>query len=187
MTTHVETPSEYVRRILSYVEGKDALEVLRTTAGRLRSIVFGAPAAELRRQPAAGKWSGAQILAHLADSEIVAAYRIRMILARDGVAIQAFDQNEWASALRYDAAEPVESLALFDATRTANLRLLDRVDPRLHDNHGVHAERGRETVTHLVRLYAGHDLNHLAQIERLVPAPAGAPPFARSNPGDARS
>jgi hypothetical protein len=164
----VETPSEYTRRILSYVEGEDPLEVLRATPDRLRRIVQDTPVATLRRQPAPDRWSPAQIIAHLADSEIVGSYRLRMILAHNGIDIQAFDQNEWAANLAYEAADPDESVDLFDAARVANLRLLRRVDPRLHDNYGLHSERGRETVSHLIRLYAGHDLNHLRQIERIV-------------------
>jgi DinB superfamily len=164
----VETPSEYTRRILSYVEGKDPFAVLETTPGRLRTIVRTTSPATLRRQPAPGKWSPAQIIAHLADSEIVGSYRLRMIIAHDGVDIQAFDQDEWAANLAYEATDPAESVELFEATRVANLRLLRRVDPRLRDNYGMHSERGRETVSHLIRLYAGHDLNHLGQLERVL-------------------
>jgi uncharacterized damage-inducible protein DinB len=164
----VESPSDYTRRILSYADGKDPIAVLETTAGRLRSFVRNTPADVLRRQPAPGKWSPAQIMAHLADAEVVASYRLRMIVAHDGVDIQAFDQDEWAAALVYDAIDPQESVDLFEATRVANLGLLRRIDPRRHDNYGMHSERGKETVKHLIRLYAGHDLNHLGQIERVV-------------------
>ena len=163
-----ETPQEYTRRILSYVEGKDPLAVLETTADRLRTIVRTTAPAVLRRQLAPGRWSPAQIITHLADSEIVGSYRLRMILAHNGTDIQAFDQNEWAANLAYEAADPEESVDLFEATRVANLRLLRRVDPRRHENYGMHSERGRETVSHLIRLYAGHDLNHLGQIERIL-------------------
>ena len=164
----VETPAEYTRRILGYVEGKEPFSILEATAGRLRRIVERTADATLRRRPAPQRWSAAEIMAHLADSEIVFSYRLRMIIAHNGVPIQAFDQDEWATHLRYDAIDPAESVDLFDATRTANLRILRRVDPRLHENYGMHSERGRETVSHLTRLYAGHDLNHLAQLERLV-------------------
>ena len=164
----VETPAEYTRRILGYAEGADPWAVLQATPDRLRTIVRTTAPATLHRQPTPGKWSPAQIIAHLADAEIVGSYRIRMILAHDGVAIQAFDQNEWAANLDYEAADPEESVDLFAATRTANLRLLRRIDPRLHENYGLHSERGRESVTHLIRLYAGHDLNHLSQLERIV-------------------
>jgi uncharacterized damage-inducible protein DinB len=164
----VESPSEYTRRILSYAEGKDPLAVLEATAERLRQIVRNTPATVLRRQPGPGRWSPAQIIAHLADAEIVLGYRLRMILATNGVDIQAFDQDKWSANLAYESADPDESVDLFEATRVANLRLLRRVDPRLHENYGMHSERGRETVTHMIRLYAGHDLNHLGQIERIV-------------------
>jgi hypothetical protein len=109
-----------------------------------------------------------QILAHLADAEIVGAWRFRSVLAADGVPLQAYDQNAWANAFRYADTDPVASLQLFEVNRAATLLLLRRVDPSLHANHGLHAERGKETIEHLVRLYAGHDLNHLAQVERLV-------------------
>lgn len=163
-----ETPQEYTRRILSYAEGKDSLAVLQSTADRLRTIVRTNDPATLRRRPAPGRWSPAEIIAHLADAEVVSSYRLRMIVAHNGVTIQAFDQDEWAGNLRYDAIDPEESVELFDATRTANLRLLRRIDPSRHENYGMHSERGRETVSHLIRLYAGHDLNHLGQIERIV-------------------
>jgi uncharacterized damage-inducible protein DinB len=168
MPRQVETPSQYVQRILSNIEGKDPWQVLGATAGRLRAFVRDSPPNALRRKPAADKWSAVEILAHLADTEIVASWRMRSILAHDGVPIQAFDQDEWVRNLKYEASDPAESVDLFEATRTANLRLLRRVDPKQLENHGMHAERGRETVVHLIRLFAGHDLNHLRQIEELV-------------------
>jgi hypothetical protein len=164
----VETAAEYTSRILGFAEGKDAIAVLKATPGRLREIVRKTPAAVLRRQPAPGRWSPVEIIAHLADAEIVVSYRYRTVLAHDGAPIQAFDQDEWAANLAYESADAVESVDLFEATRVANLRLLDRVDRRLHENYGMHSERGRETITHMIRLYAGHDLNHLAQIEGMI-------------------
>lgn len=165
MSRHVETAPQYVQRILSNIEGKDPFEVLGATAGRLRAIVRDTPPNALRRKPAPDKWSPVEIIAHLADVEIVMSWRIRSIVAHDGVPVQPFDQDEWVRNLRYAATDPAESVALFEAARTANLRLLGRVDPTHLENHGVHPERGRETVSHLIRLIAGHDLNHLAQLE----------------------
>ena len=163
-----ETPAEYIRRILSFSDGKDARAVLEATPKRLRAIVQQTPSETLRRRPAPGRWSGAEIIAHLADAEIVASWRIRAVLGHNGAPLQAFDQDEWATNLAYEKADASESVDLFEATRVANLRLLDRVDPKLHENYGMHSERGKETISHLIRLYAGHDLNHLAQLEQLV-------------------
>jgi hypothetical protein len=170
----VETPAQYVQRILSNVEGKDPLEVLGSTAQRLRAIVRDMPSDALRRRARPDTWSAVEIIAHLADVEIVASWRFRSILAHDGVLIQPFEQDEWVTNLRYEATDPAESLELFEAARTANLRLLRRVDQKRLENHGMHPERGRETAAHLIRLFAGHDLNHLKQLQlpRLTtPAP----------------
>jgi hypothetical protein len=163
-----ETPQAYRDRILSNVGERDPLDVLCSTARRLRELTRGRTNEQLARKPDPSRWSVTQILAHLADAEIAGAWRFRSVLAWDGVPLQPFDQNVWADTFRYEDADPAASIQLFEVNRAATLALLRRVDPVLYANHGMHAERGRETVDHLIRLYAGHDLNHLAQIERLV-------------------
>jgi hypothetical protein len=163
-----ETTEQYVERILSFSEGRDPMAVLTNTPARIRALVDSTPIERWTTRPSPDRWSAAMILAHLADSEIVGAWRIRSILASDGVPVQAYDQDAWAAAFKYEEVEVQHSLAAFSAVRSSSLSLLRRVDePRL-DHHGMHAERGRETVRQLIRLYAGHDLNHLGQIERLV-------------------
>src|SRR5918999_4666786 len=95
MGKRVETPQEYVQRILGNLKGQDPMEVLGATAGRLRGYVRDTPLGVLRRRPAPDKWSGIEIIAHLADIEVVMGWRFRLILAHDGITVQAFDQDEW--------------------------------------------------------------------------------------------
>jgi tRNA-binding protein len=183
-----ETTEQYVDRILSNVGTDDPWTILASTPSRLRGCIVGRPRTQLEFKPGPDRWSVIEILAHLADSEVVGAWRIRSILATDGTALQPYDQDRWAATFRYSSSDPFESLDLFRATRSSSLSLLRRVDPSLHDNHGMHGERGKETVAHIVRLYAGHDRNHLGQIERLLaahPAPAFEPaPVQPPIPGD---
>jgi hypothetical protein len=163
-----ETPQEYTQRILSNIGDADPWDVLASTQSRLRHLVEGRSEDMLRRKTAPDRWSVAEILAHLADCEVVTGWRLRSILASSGAALQPFDQNRWADVFRYQQTPANDSLELFDANRRGNLRLLRGVDPALHENFGMHAERGRESISHLIRLYAGHDLNHLRQVEALV-------------------
>jgi hypothetical protein len=165
-----ETAQHYIDRILENVGERDPWQVLAGTASRLRALTAGRSRAELAHSPDPSRWSVVQILAHLADAEVVAGWRLRSILAQNGVPIQAFDQDRWAAAFKYAESDPAESLDLFGVSRRANLALLRRVDPALHTHHGLHVERGQETIDHLVRLYAGHDLNHLRQVEALCKA-----------------
>jgi hypothetical protein len=165
-----ETAEQYIARILSNVEGQDGLTVLGATAERLKALLALTPRSAWMRSPVPGRWSAAQVLAHLADVEIVTGWRVRSILASDGVPLQPFDQDAWADTFKYGEVDPAESLATFSAARASLLSLLARVDPSRQAHHGMHAERGKETVAHLIRLYAGHDLNHLKQIEALVRA-----------------
>jgi len=163
-----ETAQQYIARILAFSAGSDPRAVLASTAERLRTLVASTPSERWHHKPAPGTWSARAVLAHLADAEIVAGWRVRLILGQDGVLLQPFDQDEWANAFRYEDADVHESLATFSTTRASLLSLLTRVESGRLTHHGMHAERGVETIDHLMRLYAGHDLNHLAQIERLV-------------------
>ena len=170
-----ETPLQYRDRLLSLIRSRDPWEVLETTPMVIRRSVVGRTLEQLSWTPEPGRWSVTQILAHLSDTETVGAWRFRLVMAQNAVALQPFDQNEWAHAFRYENADPFESLELFAVTRAGTLRVLRRIDPALMDHYGIHGERGEESVRHLVNLYAAHDLNHLAQIERLL---AHAPPAA---------
>lgn len=163
-----ETFAQYTARLLSLSAGADPFQILASTPATIAAWISGRAAADLRRSPEPQRWSVAQIVAHLADSEIVFAYRVRMILSSPGVAIQAYDQDAWSRAQHAESSDPHRSLALFTALRESMVPLLRRLSPEELERYGMHAERGRESVRHLLSLYAGHDRNHLAQIERLL-------------------
>ena len=163
-----ETAAQYIARILSNSAGQDGLTILADTPRRLKALLDSSPRERWKQRPDPARWSAGEVLAHLADAEIVAGWRFRSILASNGAPLQAFDQDEWAGAFKYGEVDPSDSLATFTAARDSLLALLGRVDPARLEHHGLHAERGKETVAHLIQLYAGHDLNHLKQIEGLV-------------------
>jgi hypothetical protein len=163
-----ETPQEYTKRMLGNVEGVNPLKVEAGTAKKLERLLKGVPASKLRKRPAPEKWSVAEILAHLADSEIVRGWRMRQILGAPGTAIQAFDQNVWAISGHYEKRDPRKSLELFRVVREANLALLKSLRPEQWKHHGVHAERGEESIEHILQMNAGHDINHTKQVERIL-------------------
>ncbi len=163
-----ETPQQYITRIIAKVQDQDPLAVLESSPGKLAALIAGRPESELRRRPAPDKWSVAEIVVHLAEVEIAVGFRIRMILSANGTPIQAFDQDAWA--VRY-AGMPVEpALEMFRVLRAANVALLRSLTPAQWEQFGMHAERGKETLRHISRLAAGHDINHLAQIQALSAA-----------------
>jgi hypothetical protein len=165
-----ETAQQYIQRMLSNVKGQDPLRVQSSTAKRLERLVKAVPTSKLRKRPAPDKWSVVEIVAHLADTEIVGSWRIRAILGAPGTAIQAFDQDVWAVAGHYTKRDPRKCIEQFRVLREANLALVKSLTPEQWQQHGMHAERGQETVEHIVRMFAGHDLNHLQQIERILAA-----------------
>lgn len=163
-----ETAKQYKQRILGYTAGRDPARIQRATPARLARLLRGVPRPRLARRPAPGKWSVAEIVAHLADVELVAGYRLRLVVGAPGTPIQPFDQDRWAVAGRYGKRDPKRSLAHFSALREANLAFYRSLAPAQRKRYGMHAERGRETVADIFQLLAGHDLNHLRQIEAIL-------------------
>jgi hypothetical protein len=163
-----ETPQQYTQRILGYVEGKQPLAVQAATAKKLDRLIKGVSTARLRKRPAPGKWSVSEILAHLADGEIVGGFRMRLILGSPGVPIVAYDQEKWVTSGHYDRRDPRKSVEQFRVLREGNLALLKSLGPEQWKHYGMHSERGQESIEHIVRMFAGHDINHLQQIERIL-------------------
>lgn len=166
-----ETPVQYKARILRYLGARDPLSLLAAAPATLADLLARVPPGLLDRHPAPGKWSIREITSHLADDELVGAYRIRLILSAPGTDIQAFDQARWAVTGRYAMNDPVAALTLFRVLREANLALWRRLSAEEWDRSGVHAERGAESVRDIAAYYAGHDLNHFAQIEAILASP----------------
>lgn len=162
-----EETSAYVAALLELPGGADPLAVLEQTPVTLGLFLASIPVRADATPEAPGKWSIRHVVQHLADSDLVAGYRFRMILAHDRPALQGYDQDGWATRLRYEEIPTRESFDQFTALRRANLRLWTHLRPGDLSRVAVHAERGEESVEHMLRLYAGHDLLHLRQLERI--------------------
>src|SRR3954469_5994006 len=162
-----ETIEQYKTRIISNTEGKDPLDVQRQTAATLAALIKGRDAASLRRNPEPGKWSVTQIVAHLSETELAAAWRYRQMLEGAATNIIPYDQDLWEKLGDYANADLETSLELFRLLRERNLQLLDRLTPEQWEMFGIHGERGKESVRHLARMMAGHDVNHLEQVRKL--------------------
>lgn len=162
-----ETIDEYKGRILRYQAGADPLVLQAKAPDVLAALVEGLSAEHLGQRPAPGKWCIREIVAHLADDELVGAYRIRLILSAPGTAIQAFDQDVWAQRGRYSTRDIIDSLTLYRTLRVANLKLLQSLTAEEWDMFGVHAERGIESLRDIAMYFAGHDINHFRQIESI--------------------
>src|SRR5262249_16199069 len=105
-----ETPQQYTQRILGYMERRESLIVQAATARNLERLIKVVSTAKLRKRPAADKWSVSEIIAHLADAEIVIAFRMRMILGSPGAPVAAYDQDSWATAGHYDKRDARKSI-----------------------------------------------------------------------------
>ena len=163
-----ETAQQYTQRILANAQGQDPFKLQSATTKKLHRLIKGVPAAKLRKRPAPDKWSVAEILAHLADVEIVIGWRMRSILGAPGTPVQAYDQNAWVTSGHYDKRDPRKSIELHRVVREANLALLKSLSPDQWKHYGQHAERGEESIEHIVRMVAGHDVNHIRQIENIL-------------------
>jgi hypothetical protein len=134
----------------------------------LEQRIGGVAEAALRRPEAPGKWSVLQVIQHLADSELVMGYRIKMVLTQDRPPLPGYDQDQWAGEFHYDQAPLALALGQLRGLRAAHLHLWTRLTPPQLERVGLHTERGPESVGHLLRLLGAHDLVHRRQIDRIL-------------------
>lgn len=155
-----------------FLAGQEPLRVLVGTARHIEGILEELGPERANSAPAPGKWSAREIVCHLADCEMVFAFRLRQTLAEDHHVIQPFDQEKWAQT--YFAYPSHEALAAFNATRNWNLALLRSIPPDALSKKVTHPERGTMTFATIVLTMAGHDVNHLRQLDAIANKLAGA-------------
>ncbi len=161
---------EYREKMFNLIGDRNPLEILALTPSTLGDIVSTHSAALLRRRPFEGKWTPNEVIGHLTDSEWVDGYRLRLILGEDAPAILGTKQDLWVAALRHNEREPSELVEIFRTLRHFNLAVWRRTSPEDLQRIAQHNERGTESLGMLLRLLAGHDLSHLAQITRYIEA-----------------
>jgi hypothetical protein len=127
----------------------------------------GFPSESLAAHPIPGKWSAREIVHHLADSESTSAIRLRRLLVEDNPTIQGYDQDLFASKLRYNEREMAPSMEAFRSARSTTTQLLGLMSEDEWKREGTHSESGRYTPEGWLTIYAEHAHNHAAQIERL--------------------
>ncbi len=166
------TPEQREHAIAQYAAGYD--EVARA--------LEGFPPAHLATRAVAGKWSAAEILHHLADSEMTSALRLRRLLVEERPVIWGYDQDQYAARLRYAEREIGPALEAFRGARATTTQLLRSMTEEEWRREGWHTEDGHYTPEKWLEIYSVHAHDHAAQIARLKDTlksrPASASPEA---------
>lgn len=145
---------------------RDPFTILAETQERIPAIARALGTDGLKRTYAPGKWTAAQVMTHLADCEIAFGFRVRQIVAEPALPIQPFDETLWAR--HYDVAHGLIAATTFHSIRGWNLSLFRRLSADELARTAPHPTRGPETALTAIRIIAGHTLNHLAQLEKIL-------------------
>jgi hypothetical protein len=168
------TASVYTRALLDVLGSRDPVEVLSELMPWITERIRRVDQRILRVPEAAGKWSVIEVLQHLADSDLVFGFRLRMILTEDKPPLQGYDQDAWARTLKYSDVQFELAMDQLRSLRAANIHLLRQLSPVQLERSGLHSERGPESAGFLLRLMGGHDLVHRRQIDRILAAVSSA-------------
>lgn len=158
--------SRHMNPYASILGDRNPLEVMGATSERLCEVfdTLGPEGAALSVAP--GKWSAREILCHLADTELAFGFRLRQALAEAHHILQPFDQDAWARG--YASCDTKQALAVFSAIRQWNIAFIRTATPDEFSTRVSHPQRGEMTFNTLVEIMAGHDLNHLRQLETIL-------------------
>lgn len=143
---------------------------MRAVPDVLRALVASVDSGAIRRRPAEGEWAPVEIVAHLADGEDWALRRVKRMLAEDEPELEPFDQAALAIESRYIDLDMAEQLERFERLRAEHLAILDGLDDAAWARIGIHGEHGRMSVELYESHVAAEEVDHLAQLSRLVRA-----------------
>ncbi len=150
-----------------FLEGRDALKIISATPKTLRSLLKGLTPAQLKKQVNPGKWSMHEIVLHLADCELMFCSRCRLIAFEDHPHLAPFDQDRWNTAKLREKESTSDALARFESLRKTQISLYKALPADAMAKTGLHPERGHVSVRETFETAAGHDVNHLRQLEGL--------------------
>jgi hypothetical protein len=148
-----------------FIGSNDPFPVLESTAERIAALADQLTPEQIAAAPEPGKWSIYQIVGHLADSELMANARIRLMLFEDTPLLVAYDQDRWSNGWMREAEPFEEVLERLAILRRSTLRMFRNTPEHDLRRTGNHTERGVQTPGDYIILLAGHDINHLSQIE----------------------
>ncbi len=140
--------------------------MIEASPQKLRELASELPDGRMDGTYAPGKWSARQIICHLADAEIAFAFRLRQAVAETDHVIQPYDQDAWAR--NYGNCDPLAAINVFCALRSSNVAFIAAQSPETMSKTLSHPERGPMTFQTVVETMAGHDLNHLRQLETIA-------------------
>ena len=160
----------YRQELLAMLGDQDPLLVLRDTPAELAARLEGLSDVDSARRPGPGAWSVKEVVGHLADTEWVYGYRVRLMLSHERPDMPGYDQDLMVAGLEHNDRPLAGLLDEFEALRRRNLELYGRIEGEAWKRVGVHEERGEESVELNIRLLAGHDLLHLRQVDRTLGA-----------------
>jgi hypothetical protein len=143
----------------------DLLERFRRGPEVVAVAMTGAYGDELDWKPTPERWSLREIAAHLADSELAGAYRLRTVAADENPQTPAYDEGAWARTFGYARRKPSQSLDTFRRTRAENFELLRELPERAFERASTHPEHGRVTLLDWLRIYAEHAEGHARQMQ----------------------
>jgi uncharacterized damage-inducible protein DinB len=149
-------------------ELREKIDAIERGPALVEAAAAGVDDRTLRHKPAPDKWCILEILGHLADIEVLYGYRMRQMIADREPTLAPIDQDDWARHLGYLEGSPSDLLAVYQAARRANVRLLRRLRSADLQKGAFHPEKGRKvTLEELIGMMVVHDPNHAGQIERL--------------------
>jgi len=134
---------------------------------QVSSALEGFPRDKLTAHPLAGKWSAAEIVHHLADSETISGIRFRRLLVEENPLIEGYDQDTYAKSLHYNVRDMAPALEAFRNARATTAQLFETMSDDDWKRAGTHSESGTYSADDWLRIYAGHAHNHASQIVRL--------------------
>lgn len=164
----VLSKSEYASYYATYLEKVDFNEPVKMLIEDLEDqlkIIEGIPEKDFSYRYKKGKWSLAELLVHLSDSESVFAYRALTFSRNDRTSLPGFEQNDWVAKSNADRLSKKDIIGLFKTCRNHTIALFKSFDEEQLQRIGT-ASKVLFSVRALAYIILGHNRHHFEIINK---------------------
>jgi uncharacterized damage-inducible protein DinB len=145
-------------------EHNEFIVKIEQLASKVEAAVRGLNDSQLDTPTGPGKWSVRQLVHHIADANMNAFIRMKLIASEEKPILKPYDQDRWMAQADGKTGRIESSLSIIKGVNERWVLFLQSLPEASWSRAGIHLENGKVTIEDLLRLYSKHGETHTQQI-----------------------
>ncbi len=152
---------KYYQTYIDHLPQLELLTLLRSQQDEMVNFLENLDPVDLMLSYEVGKWTVAQVLQHMFDTERIFQYRALRIARKDKTPLSGYDQDAYAPASRANDRNLPDLLKEYKAIRESGICLFESFTKEMYKEKGI-SNGGDLSAAAAGFIIAGHEKHHLA-------------------------